>query len=85
MILWRLTCDHDVLLAGSCIDEEAYKKLYYTDRPMYEPLTEDDQKIMIEVKNKRYIQKHNLVTVYFWSEVGVNIFNEKMQEWITHY
>ena len=85
MILWRLTIDNENQIAGGCIDDEQYKKLHYLLRPLYEPLTEDDQKIMIQVKNKRYIQKHNLVTVFFWSEVGVNIFNEKTQEWITHY
>lgn len=85
MIVWRLTCDHENLLSGSCVSEQAYKNMFYSNRPLYEPITDDDRKIMIEVKNKRYCDKHNLECILFWSEIGSKIFNEKVKEWITYY
>ena len=85
MILWRLTCDHDNLLAGSCINEEQYKKLYYLSRPLYEVVKEDDRKRMTEVTNIRYCNKYSVEAILFWSEVGANIFNEKVKTCIPNY
>ncbi len=85
MILWRLTCDHENRLAGSCINEEQYKKLYYLVRCFYEPITEDDRKIMIEVKNTTYCNTYNIEAILFWSEIGVVIFKEKVKTCVPNY
>ncbi len=78
MIVWRLCEDLKGLAEGSCISEVKYKEWYYTERCFFEPLTEEDKKQMIEVKDKEYCDKRGLEGLWFWSQDEVDIFKQKI-------
>lgn len=74
MILWRLVDDALNMYSGSCISEARYKGLYYLDRCLFEPLTEDDQKEMIREASNKYCLEKGLECLYFYTENELNTF-----------
>ncbi len=79
MTLWRLVEDVGVLLEGSCISDVQFKNIYFTDKVLFEPLSEDDQKQMIEVDEKNYCEANGVKKVLFYTTEEVVIFNKKLK------
>lgn len=78
MILWRLTQDALGIYAGSCISEGQYKALYYLDRCLFEPLTEEDQGELIQSNEPQYCLEKGIECLYFYNENELNIFLSKL-------
>jgi hypothetical protein len=77
MILWRLCEDLGNRIEGYCISDLEYSSLYYLEKILYEPITEEDKDQMIELKNKEYCDKHGLAGLWFWSQMEVDLFLQK--------
>lgn len=79
MILWRLIEDVGTLLEGSCISENQYKNIFYTDKALFEQLTEEDQKELIEVDEKNYCEANGLKRILFYTPEEVVKFISKIK------
>lgn len=80
MILWRLTQDHAGLMEGSCITEAQYKELFYLHRPLYEPISEEDRKGMVEVEEKSYCAAMGIECMLFYSWIEMEKFVNKVYD-----
>lgn len=79
MTLWRLVEDVGILLEGSCISDSQLRNVYYLDQCLFEPLSEDDQKEMIEVDEKNYCEANRVKKVLFYTTEEVVAFNKKLK------
>lgn len=77
-MLWRLVQNWNGLLEGSCITDAAYSKLYYADRILYEPISEND--ILIEIKNEKYCNENNVEKLLFYTKKEVDKFNDECRD-----
>lgn len=79
-MIWRLTTDHCGRLEGSCISNESYQKVYYADRCLYEPISEEEEKRMVKHDDKEYCMNDNLVCLLFYSIEEVDLFLKKVSD-----
>lgn len=80
MILYRLTedCRWLNLLEGSCITEEKYDKVYFTDKSLFEPIQEYEKKDMIEYDDSEYCLLNGIECVLFYTQKELEKFLEKI-------
>lgn len=80
MVLWRLTEDsvRFGLLEGSCISDERYKSVYYTDKSLFEPVVEFDIPGMVEYKNEEYCVENKIEKVLFYTKNEIEDFLKKI-------
>ena len=76
MILMRLTEDNRWLnlKEGSCITEEQFKLVYYSDKCLFEAISEIDRKEMIEYENEAYCLNHNIECMLFYTKNELDKF-----------
>jgi hypothetical protein len=75
--MWRLCEDLGGRIEGSCITDLEYSSLYFLEKVLYEPITEEDKEQMIELKDKEYCEKHGLSGLCFWSQEELDLFVQK--------
>lgn len=80
MILWRLYEDnrHTGLLEGSCISEEKYKEVFFSDKCLYSPIQEFEIRDFIEYKDDEYCIKKGIEKMLFYNERELQKFLEKI-------
>lgn len=80
MILWRLTedCRWLQMLEGSCITEEKYSGVFYTDKALFEPIQDYERKDMIEYSDESYCIIHGIECVLFYNEKELENFLKKI-------
>lgn len=79
MILWRLIEDVGTLLEGSCISDSQYRNVYFVDKAIFEPLSEEDQKELIEVDERNYCEANGLKRILFYTPEEVTKFMIKLR------
>lgn len=77
MILWRLKQDWSGLLEGACINEVSFKKVYYIDKCLFEPVI--DKKDYIEADCREYLLENKLECVLFYNQSEVINFIKKLK------
>lgn len=82
MIWYRLMEDSKWLnlKEGSCINEERYKKVYYVDKPLFEPVEEYEIVDMVEYKDDEYCILNGIEKVLFYTQNELAKFLEKINE-----
>lgn len=80
MILWRLDEDNrgQRLLEGSCITEERYKQVYFTDKCLFSPITGIERKEMIEYNDETYCAANGIECCLFYTKKEYEKFLEKL-------
>ena len=76
-MLYRLCEDLDGLFEGSCISEEKFKKIYYTKKVSFEPVNNEDIKILIELKDENYCAVNGVDAILFYNQKELDKFIEK--------
>lgn len=79
LVIWRLNQDYRGLFEGSCVSEAKYKGIWYADRCIFSPISEDEFSDWIEVKEQPYIDAHGLEKLLFYSQFEVNDFYKKLK------
>ncbi len=64
---------------GSCITSGQYKNIYFIDRCLFEEISEEDQKELIEVDEKNYCEANGLKCILFYTSQEVIKFKEKLK------
>jgi hypothetical protein len=82
MILWRLDEDSRWagLLESSCISEERYKSVYYTDKPLYSPIQDFEVQDLIEYKDEAYCIEKGIEKVLFYTQNELDLFLNKIDK-----
>ena len=80
MILYRLTedCRWLDLLEGSCITEDKFKQVYYTDKALFEPIQEYEKQDMIEHKDDEYCDAKGIECILFYTQNELEKFLQKI-------
>lgn len=83
MLLWRLQEDFGTLLEGSCITEVQYRRVFYADKILFEMITDEEQKDLIEIDEKNYCEANGLkcILVYTPEEATKFILKLKHATW----
>lgn len=79
MLLWRLVEDFGTILEGSCISESQYRQIYYTEKPLFEMITDEDQNDLIEVDEKNYCEANGVKRILFYNTEEVVKFKKKLK------
>jgi hypothetical protein len=74
----RLTEDYGGLLEGSCIADENFGKIYYLDRPLFEPIMELEIEDMIKYDDEVYCGENNIEYMLFYTEKELQNFLKKI-------
>lgn len=80
MILYRLLedCRWLNLLEGSCITEERFKGVFYTDRALFEPIQEYEIKDLIKYDNPDYCIANGIECMLFYTQNELEKFLLKL-------
>lgn len=80
MILWRLEEDNvwQNLLEGSCITEERYNEVYFTDKCLFSPIQEYEIKDMIKYDDESYCKLNGIEMMLFYTQKEYENFLEKI-------
>lgn len=79
MIVWRLSQDWMGVFEGACISDEKYKKVYYADKILYEPVTDFGRDDWIEIEEKPYCEAKGLECLLFFDSGEVDLFYKKLK------
>lgn len=71
--------DWDGLFEGACITEAQHKSLYYLDKSLYEPITEEGKEDWIEVDEPNYCEANGLKCLLFYDQSEVDLFLKKLK------
>jgi len=77
-MLWRLLQDDGRWYEGSCISEGQYRGLHYLERGLYEPISDEERKDLIEVLEENYCDAFGLICVLFYTESEAKKFIQKL-------
>ncbi len=79
-MVWRLTedCRWLGLLEGSCVSEDKFKQVYYTDKALFEPITEEERKGLISYDDDVYCLAMGIEVVLFYTQNELKIFLSKI-------
>jgi len=80
MILYRLVedCHWLNLLEGSCIIEERFEAVYFTDKALFEPIQEYEKKDMIVYDESRYCILKSIECMLFYTNNEYEKFLKKI-------
>ena len=78
MILYRLVQDWHDIPEGACITQEKYRLVYYTDRALFEPISDYEVQDMIEYEDKDYCAGIGIERLLFYTEFELQKFVDKI-------
>lgn len=80
MIWYRLMedCRWLNLLEGSCITEERFKKVFFTDKALFEPIQEYEIEGMIKYDDENYCVLNTIEFMLFYTQKELEKFLQKI-------
>ena len=73
-ILYRLTQDLGGMPEGSCISENKFRGVYFTDKACFEPIEEYQKKDMIEYEDDDFCSSMGIECILFYNEQELDRF-----------
>lgn len=80
MILYRLTedCRWLDLLEGSCVTEDKFKLVFFTDKALFEPIQEFEKQDMVKYEDDEYCMLKGIECILFYTQKELEKFLEKI-------
>lgn len=80
MIVWRLVqeCAWLNLSEGSCINEQRFSELYFTDKTLFEPVSEQEQCAMKKYDDVVYCDRMGIEFMLFYTDNEYQSFLKKI-------
>lgn len=77
MILYRLVQDWGGIPEGACIGKDKFAAIFYTDKTLFEPISEYEIPDMIEYVDKEYCAGIGIERMLFYNEFELQKFIDK--------
>lgn len=78
MILYRLVQDWGGILEGACVSREQFMGVFYTERALFEPISDYEFRDMIEYVDKEYCAGIGIEKMLFYNEFELQKFIDKI-------